>query len=460
MELFRAASGRGTDWHRACDGLHRRSGGSAAGGQSRLRLRERSARRRARPDRRAPGRGDRRPALGRHRRRRGLQQRAGARRGRRDRGAGREPARRQLPPGRRVARRCGRPRAPSSRRGPSDDRDRLRRRPRRSAPWRRRPDHRAAQRRQRRVPGRRPVARRAAPPLQLAGRPTEGGVSGVLMSPEVPLITGLSQGCTPIGPVHEVTASQGPWVLAIDGRARARGAGSEIGEVLARNPQRIAGYIHAARPEPGSDRADYVVRPLLAIDAQRAIIAIGDDLRRGDPAALRQARRRRGPGRSAPHARRPASPAPAGGRSGARSTTPAWPAAAHMFGPDSAELRMIEAALGAGAARRLLHQRRDLSRPAVWLYRRADPVPVSRQPDDELGTRISAAAGGRGRRRGLAWRARAAGAPRPAAARRALEPAGGRAGARRDRGRGGARARCSRRPGSWSRSARSWRRST
>jgi small ligand-binding sensory domain FIST len=181
--------------------------------------------------------------------------------------------------------------------------------------------------------------------LQLAGRPSEGGVSGVLISPEVPLITGLSQGCTPIGPVHEVTASQGPWVLSIDGAPALEVLEREIGEVLARNPQRIAGYIHAARPEPGSDRADYFVRPLRAIDAQRRSIAIADDLRRGDPVrfvkrdgAAAQADLRRMLGDLA---------ARAGGRSirGALYHT-CVARGAHMFGPDSAELKMIEAALG------------------------------------------------------------------------------------------------------------------
>jgi small ligand-binding sensory domain FIST len=182
-------------------------------------------------------------------------------------------------------------------------------------------------------------------PLQIAGRPTEGGVSGVLMSAEVPLITGLSQGCTPIGPVHEVSASQGPWVLAIDGRPAAAVLDEEIGEVLARTPQRIAGYIHAAVPLPGSDRADYQVRPLLAIDARRRAIALAADLRRGDPlffvkrdGAAAQADLRR-------------LLADLGARTQGRPIRGALyhtcvARGAQMFGPDSAELKMIEAALG------------------------------------------------------------------------------------------------------------------
>jgi small ligand-binding sensory domain FIST len=182
-------------------------------------------------------------------------------------------------------------------------------------------------------------------PLQIAGRPTEGGISGVMMTAEVPLITGLSQGCTPIGPVHEVTASQGPWVLAIDGRPAAAVLEEEVGEVLARRPQRIAGYIHAAIPRPASDRADYQVRPLLAIDARRRSIALGTELRRGEPLFFVK---RDGAAAQADLRRMLADLcARADGRPirGALYHT-CIARGAHMFGPDSAELKMIEAALG------------------------------------------------------------------------------------------------------------------
>ena len=182
-------------------------------------------------------------------------------------------------------------------------------------------------------------------PLQLAGRPTEGGVSGVLISPEVPVITGLSQGCTPIGPVHAVTASQGPWVLALDGEPAIAVLEREIGEVLTRNPERIGGYIHAALTQPGAEQADYVVRPLLAIDARRGIIAIGDDVRRGDP--LRFVKRYGAAAQADLRRMLDDMVARAGGRPvrGALYHT-CVARGPHMFGPDSAELRMIEAALG------------------------------------------------------------------------------------------------------------------
>jgi small ligand-binding sensory domain FIST len=115
-----------------------------------------------------------------------------------------------------------------------------------------------------------------ASPMQIAGRPAEGGISGVLLGADVQVVTGLSQGCTPVGPAHEVTASQGPWVLGLDGRPAIDVLKENIGEVLARNPERIAGFIHVALPIIGADRPDYVVRNLLAVDLRRGIIAVGD----------------------------------------------------------------------------------------------------------------------------------------------------------------------------------------
>jgi small ligand-binding sensory domain FIST len=119
--------------------------------------------------------------------------------------------------------------------------------------------------------------------LQIAGAPTEGGLSGVLFDADLPILTGLSQGCTPIGPVHEVTAIDGPWIVTIDGRPALEVLKAEIGDVLARQVERITDFIYAARPEGAAEGADYMVRALDNIDTLRGRITVDDDLRRGDP---------------------------------------------------------------------------------------------------------------------------------------------------------------------------------
>lgn len=119
--------------------------------------------------------------------------------------------------------------------------------------------------------------------MQIAGRPTEGGLSGVLLSADVPTITGLTQGCSPIGPVREITGMDGPWITTLDGCPALDGLKEDMGPVLARNLERMTGFILAARPETGVDRNDYLVRDLGSVDPLRGFVMVGDDLRKGDP---------------------------------------------------------------------------------------------------------------------------------------------------------------------------------
>ena len=111
----------------------------------------------------------------------------------------------------------------------------------------------------------------------------DGGLSGVLFSSEQMVVTGLSQGCSPIGDEHRVTEIGGPGVVAmIDGRPALDVLCEEVGELLARDLRRIAGYIFAALPIPGSDTGDYLVRNLIGIDPGRGWLQIGAELRAGD----------------------------------------------------------------------------------------------------------------------------------------------------------------------------------
>jgi len=181
--------------------------------------------------------------------------------------------------------------------------------------------------------------------VQIAGQPTEGGLSGVLLDAAVPVITGLSQGCTPIGPVREVTDCRGPWIKSLDRRPALTVLKEDIGEVLARDLRKIDGFVQAALPLLDSDRADYLVRNLLGLDLQRDMVAIGEELRCGDRVmfvkrdggtAQADLRRmlddllRRTEGRAIRGALY-------------HSCIARGP---HMFGPDSAELRTVEAVLG------------------------------------------------------------------------------------------------------------------
>jgi len=118
---------------------------------------------------------------------------------------------------------------------------------------------------------------------QLAGDLGAGGLSGLLFSPEIPLTVGLSQGCSPLGISHEITGGEGNVVAEIDGRAALDVFKEDIGEMLARDLQRVAGYVHVAFPVSGSDdSADYLVRNLIAIDQENGWLGVGTDVSPGD----------------------------------------------------------------------------------------------------------------------------------------------------------------------------------
>lgn len=117
---------------------------------------------------------------------------------------------------------------------------------------------------------------------QVAGEIVEGGLSGVLLAGDVGATTGLSQGCTPIGEVHDVTRARDNVLYELNGRPALDVFKEDIGEVLARNLERVGGYIHAALPIAGSDTADYLVRNVMGIDPNNGWLSIGERLNAGD----------------------------------------------------------------------------------------------------------------------------------------------------------------------------------
>lgn len=133
---------------------------------------------------------------------------------------------------------------------------------------------------------------------QIADRPTEGGVSGVLFGDDVRTVTGLSQGCTPVGAIHTVTRSEENILVELDGRPALDVFREDIGDVLSRNLERVSGYIHAALPisrdasvvdvannsgnASGGDSGDYLVRNIVGIDPDNRLVAIGERISAGD----------------------------------------------------------------------------------------------------------------------------------------------------------------------------------
>lgn len=111
---------------------------------------------------------------------------------------------------------------------------------------------------------------------QIADRVVDGGISGVLFSSDLPVVTGHTQGCTPIADKHRVTACERNLLIELDGRPALEVLRDDIDEVMAGELQRIAGYIFAAIPITGSDTGDYMVCNLLGVDVEQGLVAIGE----------------------------------------------------------------------------------------------------------------------------------------------------------------------------------------
>ena len=180
--------------------------------------------------------------------------------------------------------------------------------------------------------------------LQICDAVLSGAVSGVLFPSHVPVVTSHTQGCSPFAATHVVTRCQDNILIELDGRPALDVLREDVGEVIARDLQRMAGYIFAALPITGSDTGDYLVRNIVGVDEEQKLVGIGELLDEGAPfmfcrrdgaSAIQDlermlddvARRVRGKARGALYYS-----CVARGR--------------HQFGEDSDEMRMVQAALG------------------------------------------------------------------------------------------------------------------
>jgi small ligand-binding sensory domain FIST len=181
-------------------------------------------------------------------------------------------------------------------------------------------------------------------PLQIAGRVVEGGLSGVLLAGEIGVATGLTQGCSPIGPVHQITEVADNVIMELDDRPALDVFREDIGELLSRDMRRVAGLIFAGLPVAGSDTGDYLVRNLVAIDVEHKWLAVAQELAIGDrilfcrrdaPSAIADLKRM-----LAALKQRTAGPAKAGLYYSCVGRGP------NLFGTNSEELGLVREALG------------------------------------------------------------------------------------------------------------------
>jgi small ligand-binding sensory domain FIST len=127
--------------------------------------------------------------------------------------------------------------------------------------------------------------------LHIADAVLQGGLSGVAFTADVALVSRVSQGCQPVGPLRTVSATEHNVVTRLDGEgaldcllADLGLAGREPREALPQIRQTLVGLIDPADGDGGSAVAarrgafgsDTRVRHLVGLDPARRGIAIGD----------------------------------------------------------------------------------------------------------------------------------------------------------------------------------------
>jgi len=132
---------------------------------------------------------------------------------------------------------------------------------------------------------------REGPALQLADGVFDGGLSGVAFGAGVRLVSRVTQGSQPIGPVHEVTGTDGNVVLTLDGQPALKVLLADTGINLQR-PQQAFTRLRdtlvgvSDRDEDTVSRAgafgvDTRVRHLIGLDPGREAIAVAEELHEG-----------------------------------------------------------------------------------------------------------------------------------------------------------------------------------
>ena len=111
---------------------------------------------------------------------------------------------------------------------------------------------------------------------QMSNELSSGGLSGILFSENVPVITSLSQGCTAITDSYRVTQSERNLLVSLNDEPALDVFKAAIGDVLSRNLKRAAGYVFAGIVNDPDNPDDYQVRNIIGADEEHKLLALGD----------------------------------------------------------------------------------------------------------------------------------------------------------------------------------------
>jgi len=117
--------------------------------------------------------------------------------------------------------------------------------------------------------------------LQFANNVIHGGISGALFSPQVTILSNLTQGCIPIGNRHRITDSDKNIAFTLDNKPALDVLADDTGEIIARDWEQAANYIFVGLVNKHSDTDDYTIRQLIGVDQENKVIVVSDHLQNG-----------------------------------------------------------------------------------------------------------------------------------------------------------------------------------
>ena len=116
---------------------------------------------------------------------------------------------------------------------------------------------------------------------QILNKISEPVISGVLFRDNTGIVVNHTQGCSAMENKHQITKCENNLILELDHRPALDVFKEDVGEVLAKDLEKVNGYIFAGLPVPHSDTNDYLVRNIIGFDLNNSIIAIGDYVEEG-----------------------------------------------------------------------------------------------------------------------------------------------------------------------------------
>lgn len=117
---------------------------------------------------------------------------------------------------------------------------------------------------------------------QVSDEVISGGISGVLFSENVSVITNLSQGCSPVGEKHIITKAQENAVFSLDKKPALEVLMQDMDISSHKELENKAGEVFIGLCIPGSDKSDYTIRNLVAFDPEHSVFAVNDYLAEGN----------------------------------------------------------------------------------------------------------------------------------------------------------------------------------